>query len=99
VSNQGSSGISTAKVGALLGVSADTVRRHWPRWATERGFPHPLFTGGLLRWDAQVVTDWKLRRSQPATPPAVELEPDWAAIARCRGAALDAGGDPDLLFA
>lgn len=89
-------GISTGKVGELLGVSADTVRRHWPAWSQDKDFPRPLFTGGLLRWDGAAVEDWKRRRSTPAAEHQ-SLETDWAAIARRRGAALDAGVDPELL--
>lgn len=90
-----SGGFSAAQVGALLGRSADTVRRHWPRWSAELGFPRPLLTGALLSWDSEAVETWKRRRSEP-TAGAPELEPDWAAIARQRGALLDAGQNPDL---
>lgn len=91
------SGIGTARVGQLCGgVSADTVRRRWPEWARTLGFPHPLFTGGLLRWDEAAIVAWKARRSGAGAADAAELQPDWAAIARQRGLALDAGRDPDL---
>lgn len=93
------SGIGAAQVGHELGVSADTVRRHWPEWMAAQGFPRPLFNGGLLRWDASAVTAWKERRSQPDTPATAALDTDWAAIARRRGAALDAGRDPESLTA
>lgn len=92
-----SAGLTAAKVAAILGVSADTVRRHWPAWSAEKGFPQPLFGRGLLRWDGEAVNEWKRRRSE--APTAAELEPDWAAIARARGAALDAGRDPNLVSA
>ena len=89
-----SSGLSAAEVGRELGVSADTVRRHWPRWAADKAFPRPLFGDGLLRWDGAAVHEWKIRQSSLAP---TSLEPDWAAIARARGLALDAGIDPDLV--
>lgn len=90
------SGVTAAGVGKVLGVSADTVRRHWSTWSSTKGFPRPLFgEDSMLRWDEQAVTDWKVRRSNPIA--AGELEPDWAAIARARGAALDRGEDPDVV--
>lgn len=91
-------GITAAAVGIALGVSADTVRRHWPQWSAARGFPRPLFDHGLLRWDAGLIEDWKRERSRPDQQvPA--LETDWASLARRRGAALDAGRDPELITA
>lgn len=91
-----SAGMTASKVGQALGVSADTVRRHHAAWTARDGFPRPLFDAGMLRWDEALVTAWKLRRSQAASTPAEDLEPDYAAIARRRGAALDAGLNPDL---
>jgi hypothetical protein len=87
--------MTTAQVGRELGVSAATVRRHWPDWFKARGFPRPLFEDGLLRWDSVAVLEWKRRTSQ--SEQAASLEPDWAAIARARGLALDAGIDPELV--
>ncbi|WP_428668091.1 hypothetical protein [Reyranella sp.] len=90
-----SAGLSAGAIGTLLGVSADTVRRHHGEWTRTRGFPRPLFDDGMLRWDGEAVVAWKQRASRPADEPA-GIETDWAAIARRRGAALDAGADPDL---
>lgn len=88
---------TTGQVGERLGVSADTVRRWWPDWHAQRGFPRPLplATNGraLLRWDAAAVETWRAR-------PTVNVDEldnvDWSAIARTRLAALLAGRDPDL---
>lgn len=91
-----SHGATASRVGEIVGVSADTVRRHWRTWP---GFPRPLFgEGAMLRWDAAAVEDWKRRRSQAsALDEPASLEPDWAAIARQRGLALDRGEDPDVV--
>lgn len=93
-----SKGATAATVGHELGVSADTVRRHHAEWTAAKGFPRPIFDTPFLRWDLDQVVAWKQRRSAPSIAPA-PLEPDWAAIARLRGLALDAGRDPDFATA
>lgn len=88
---------TTGQIGERLGVSADTVRRWWPDWHAQRGFPRPLplATGGraLLRWDAAAVEAW---RTLPTTDAAQLDTVDWAAVAAARLGALLAGRDPDL---
>lgn len=96
--------LTTGQIGERLGVSADTVRRQWPEWQRRRGFPEPLPlpTGSsrtILRWDAQAFETWRKAPTIAAAELAklADVESiDWAAIARARGLALDAGRDPDL---
>ena len=99
--------LTTGQIGQRLGVSADTVRRQWPEWRARRGFPAPLpldtmASRAILRWDAEAFEAW---RSAPAKAAADSVSQaaldsiDWAAIARARGLALDAGRDPDFVSA
>jgi hypothetical protein len=95
--------LTTGDIGARLGVSADTVRRQWPEWHRRRGFPEPLpLTGSsraILRWDAEAFETWRRAPTIAAAELAklADIESiDWAAVARARGLALDAGRDPDL---
>ena len=53
----------------------------------------------ILRWDAAAFEAWRSRPMASAGT-AEDLDSiDWAAIARARGAALDAGRDPDFVSA
>lgn len=95
--------LTTGDIGRRLGVSADTVRRQWPEWRRRKNFPEPLpLTGSsraILRWDAEAFTQWRAAPTAAAAELAklADLDSiDWAAIARARGQALDAGRDPDL---
>lgn len=96
---------TTGQIGQRLGVSADTVRRQWPEWQRRRGFPNPLpidtATGrALLRWDAADFEAWRTRPALAGAAQAIADDSvDWAAIARARGLALDAGRDPDFVSA
>lgn len=95
--------LTTGDIGQRLGVSADTVRRQWPEWQRRKGFPEPLPLLGasraILRWDADTFEAWRKAPTIAAAELAklADLESvDWAAVARARGLALDAGRDPDL---
>lgn len=99
-----SAAYTTGDVARLLGVSADTVRRHWPEWHRSKGFPQPLplLAGArsLLRWDAATVDLWRTRPMTPGEGSVADIDTtDWALVARLRGAALDAGRDPDFVSA
>lgn len=97
--------LTTGQIGERLGVSADTVRRQWPEWRARRGFPAPLpldttAARAILRWDAAAFEAWRTRPAPAAGGLAEDLDSiDWAAIARARGLALDAGRDPDFVSA
>lgn len=99
---------TTGRLGEILQVSADTVRRHWPAWHRAQGFPKPLplptdNARALLRWDAAAVDAWRSHRGGngdggPADAVSIDTT-DWAAVARARGLALDRGENPDAVFA
>ncbi len=92
--------LTVPQVAEELGVSACTVRKHWPDWHRTQGFPKPLpLTGNgrlILRWDAAALATWKILRSGLSE---ADLDTtDWATIARARGEALDRGEDPDIVW-
>lgn len=100
--------LTTGGIAQILNVSADTVRRHWPTWSKEKGFPRPLTlptdsTRALLRWDKAAVTAWTSfggggSRGEGDGGASIDNDfVDWAAVARARGLALDRGQDPDAL--
>lgn len=94
-------GLTPAEAARLLGCSTDTLLRAWPAWVRGRGFPPPLDVGtrGTHHWrfDRARLIAWKEGGGLAAPPSALAPPVDWHRIARERGAALDAGRDPDLI--
>ena len=69
--------LTATEVGAILHLSADTVRRRWRQWHAASGFPAPLL---LKKWDAEAIEGWRQRNIEalqsPPEPRASVREPD-----------------------
>jgi hypothetical protein len=53
-------------VARILEYTPDHVRRSWRGWVRDYGFPLPLVG---LRWEAEAIEAWRIRRREPSPPP------------------------------
>lgn len=54
--------VDMAAVAAFRGVHYDTVRKQWPTWVRDDGFPPPIENRAPYRWRAAALTAWAERR-------------------------------------
>jgi hypothetical protein len=59
-------------VAKILEYTPDHVRRSWRGWVREYGFPLPLVG---LRWEAEAIEAWRIRRREPPPPPPARGRP------------------------